>query len=453
MIAATDFGEDFSWGVTSSAYQTEGAYSVDGKGLSIWDVFTRNNPKAKGSGNIACNFYNRYMQDIILMEYMNIRHFRFSISWSRIMPEGTGRVNEKGIEFYNRLIDFCLEMGIQPWITLYHWDLPYALELHGGWTNRKIIDWFADYVRLCVKRFGDRVKHWMVLNEPLVFTGAGYFLGLHAPGKKGLKHFLPAVHHAVLCQAIGARIIQSEKGLQTGTTFSCAPIFSLTTNPNDIEAAQKTDVITNRLFIEPLLGLGYPTGDLKQLQQLEQYIEPEDDALMKCDMDFIGLQNFTREVVRFNRFTPYLHAQVIKASQRNVYHTDMDWEVYPQGMYEMVKRFSSYEGVKKLVVTENGASFPDYDANGKIVDTQRLQYIQEYLKALFQAKAEGAPVTGYFARSFTDNFEWIEGYDKCYGLVHVDHITQRRTIKASGHWYRSFILQNIEKAIHHKIAV
>jgi beta-glucosidase len=210
-LHSRDFGEEFTWGVASSAYQTEGAYLEDGKGLSIWDVFTHQRGKIKGdeNGNHATSFYHRYIQDIILMEFLGIRNFRFSLSWSRLLPEGTGRKAEKGIEFYNNLIDFCLECGIEPWVTLYHWDLPQALEEKGGWTNRDILGWFEEYVSLCIKLFGDRVKNWMVMNEPMAFTGAGYFLGLHAPGKKGLSNFLPAVHHAALCQSLGARTIKS----------------------------------------------------------------------------------------------------------------------------------------------------------------------------------------------------------------------------------------------------
>src|SRR5579875_2733346 len=204
-ICKDDFDAGFNWGVSTAAYQIEGAYKTDGKGLSIWDVFAnkKGNIAFNQNANIACDFYHRYAQDLVLMRSLNIPNYRFSLSWSRLFPEGVGKVNPNGIDFYNRVIDFCLELDIEPWVTLYHWDLPYALEKKGGWTNRKIIDWFSHYVECCIKYFGDRVKHWMVLNEPMVFTGAGYFLGIHAPGRKGLSNFLPAAHHAALCQAIG----------------------------------------------------------------------------------------------------------------------------------------------------------------------------------------------------------------------------------------------------------
>src|SRR5450631_4688181 len=222
-----DFGNDFKWGVSTAAYQIEGAHDADGKGASIWDAFTQKKNKILGGqhGNIACDFYNRHPEDLRLLDQLHIPNYRFSISWSRIFPEGIGRINQSGVDYYNRLIDACLTLRIEPWVTLYHWDLPQALEQKGGWTNREILYWFGSYVEFCVKQFGDRVKRWMILNEPIVFTGAGYFLGVHAPGKKGLTHFLSAVHHAALCQAAGGRIVKSlQSNATVGTTFSYSHI-------------------------------------------------------------------------------------------------------------------------------------------------------------------------------------------------------------------------------------
>ena len=437
-IHSTDFGEEFVWGVASSAYQTEGAYLEDGKGMSIWDVFTA--MPGKESGHTACSFYHRYIQDIILMQYLNIKNFRFSISWSRIFPEGYGKLNEKGVEFYDQLIDFCLEQDITPWVTLYHWDLPFALELKGGWTNRDIVNWFSDYVEICVRKFGDRVKHWMVLNEPLVFTGAGYFLGLHAPGRKGLLNFLPSVHHAALCQGIGARLIKSHKSsLQVGTTFSCSPIDPADSSKPAREAAIRTNALTNRLFIEPLLGMGYPWNELKVLLQMQSFMEPGDEKLMQFDMDFIGIQNYTREIVKHSSLVPYLNARTVKASKRGVYHTSMDWEIYPEGLYRMIMQFDAYKKIKKIIITENGAAFTDTVINGHVHDFQRINFYKNYLKQLLRAKKEGANVDGFFAWSFTDNFEWAEGFQKRFGLVYVDYGTQRRIVKDSGFWYKEFL--------------
>lgn len=442
MINSADFGKNFTWGVGASAYQTEGAYLEDGKGMSVWDVFSCIPGKIaiNQNANVACDFYNHYMQDIILMHYLNIKNFRFSISWPRILPEGKDNVNEKGIDFYNRLIDFCLEMGIDPWVTLYHWDLPQALELKGGWTNRDIINWFTDYVAICVQKFGDRVKNWMVLNEPMVFTGAGYFLGIHAPGKKGLNNFLSAAHHAVLCQALGARTIRSySSDANIGTTFSCSLIEPIDDTRLNVEAAEKIDVITNRMFIEPLIGLGYPVHDLKVLSQLEKFMHQDDEKLMQFPMDFIGVQNYTREIVRHSRFIPYVNAKIIKASMRNVETTTMGWEIYPESIYHMLKKFSAYKGVNNILITESGAAFNDNFLNGKINDVKRISYLNNCLKQVLRAKEDGAPVNGYFVWSFADNFEWAEGYTQRFGLVYVDFLTQRRYVKSSGHWFREFL--------------
>lgn len=437
-----DFGEDFVWGVSTAAYQIEGAHEAHGKGISIWDEFVTK----KGTifenqhGQIACDFYNKYQDDILLMKSMNINHFRFSLSWSRILPDGTGKVNQKGIAFYNDVINFCLECGVTPWVTLYHWDLPQTLEELGGWTNRKILEWFEAYVKICSKHFGDRVKHWMVLNEPMVFTGAGYFLGVHAPGKKGLRNFIPAIHHAVLCQALGGRLLRKMvPGAIIGTTFSCSQITPRSNSKKDLTAADKADALLNRLFIEPSLGLGYPDESIPVLRKIKKYEKPEDAQNSIFNFDFIGVQNYTREVVRHSYTVPYLRAKIVKAPDRNVQTTLMDWEVYPPSIYEMLKKFNAYEGVNKILITENGAAFEDNLEEGKVNDLERTSYLQNYLKQVHKASSEGIKVSGYFVWTFTDNFEWAEGYYPRFGLVHIDFKTLKRTIKASGKWYRDFL--------------
>ncbi len=395
--------------------------------------------KQNQNANTSCDFYNRYVQDLISMDFMNIRNFRHSISWSRILPFGTGQINWQGDDFYDRLIDYCLELNIEPWLTLYHWDLPQALEDRGGWTNRDILYWFEEYIRICLDKFGDRVKNWMVLNEPTVFTGAGYFLGVHAPGKRGLKYFLPAVHHAALCQGIGIKVIQSYKGLKAGTTFSCSPVFPVSNQSFHIDAAKQVDVILNRLFIEPLLGLGYPTDDFKLLHQIEDYMQPGDSHLIHGVLDFIGLQNYTREFVSYSPFVPYLSANLIKAKKRKVPMTDMEWEIYPKGVYEMLHRFAQYPNVKNIIITEGGAAFKDEITNGEINDQDRINYISSYLDQVLLAKKDGVLVNGYFIWSFLDNFEWAEGYSKRFGLVYVDYNTGKRILKKSAHWYKEFL--------------
>jgi len=441
-INRSDFGNDFSWGVSTAAYQIEGGHDAEGKGASIWDEFTRKRKKILGGhhGNIACDFYNRYPQDIDLLNALHIPNYRFSISWSRIFPTGIGAVNERGVEFYNRLIDTLIRQGIQPWITLYHWDLPVALENKGGWTNREILNWFGEYVEFCVRQFGDRVNHWMILNEPMVFTGAGYFLGVHAPGRKGLDHFLAAVHHAALCQGEGGRIVKSlQSDSRVGTTFSYSPVEPWRNNDRDRGAAIKADVLLNRLFIEPLLGMGYPVKDLKILQRLEKYFKDGDDQKMAFDIDFAGLQNYTREFVRHYLFMPFIQAKLIKASKRNVPYTQMDWEVHPPCIYQAIMRWSQYRNLKEIIVTENGAAFEDRRIQHIVHDPQRLNYLKDHIAQVLAAKQAGANVNGYFVWTLLDNFEWAEGYTPKFGLVHVDFETQERIVKSSGKWYADFL--------------
>ena len=441
-----DFGPDFKWGVSTAAYQTEGGWDSNGKGKSIWDVFSNTKGKTfQGeNGNIACDFYRRYMQDIILMAKLKIPNFRFSLSWSRIIPNGTGKVNPLGIEFYNRVIDFCLELGVEPWITLYHWDLPYELEKRGGWTNREIIKWFGDYVELCVRYFGDRVKNWMILNEPMVFTGAGYFLGVHAPGRKGLNNFLAAIHHAAMCQAEGGRIIRSlVSDAKAGTTFSCSYIQPYGRSERDAKAAHRVDALLNRMFVEPLAGLGYPVNDLNLLQRLEPYIKDGDESKLAFDMDFIGVQNYTRELIAHSHFKPLIWARVISADKRNVETTDMNWEVYPESIYEMMMKFSKYKRFKEIIVTENGSAFPDAVVEGKVHDTKRIDFLEKHVEQVLRAKRDGVNVNGYFVWSFTDNFEWAEGYRPRFGLVHLDFGTQERLVKDSGYWFSGLIKRTL----------
>jgi len=439
-----DFGKDFIWGVSSSALQTEGANTTDGKGLSIWDEFATRKNKIYNNDSpaTACNFYQNYKQDITLIKELGIPHFRLSLSWSRLLPNGTGEINQQGFDYYHSVIDTCIQFGIEPWITLYHWDLPLELENKGGWTNREIINWFKEYVEVCVNAFKDKVKHWMVLNEPMVFTGAGYFLGVHAPGKKGLGNFLSAMHHAVLCQAIGFKTIKKiQPQSEVGTTFSCSYITPHSASEKDKRAATKIDALLNRSFLEPSLGLGYTTETISFLKKIKKYMHPGDEELMIADFDFIGIQNYTREVVAHSYYIPFLNAKLIPADKRKVYHTQMDWEVYPEAIYEMIKKFDAYKGIKKIIITENGASFPDEVIENEVNDTDRKHFIQHYLEQVLKAKQEGKKISGYFVWSLTDNFEWAEGYRQRFGLVYVDFKTQERIIKNSGMWYKEF-LQN-----------
>ncbi|GAC1442574.1 MAG: GH1 family beta-glucosidase [Sediminibacterium sp.] len=443
-LSGQSFGKDFLWGVAMAAAQNEGAYNVDGRGLSIWDSFSRRQGKIKGGAkpSDACDFYYRYKDDLVLVKALGFKVFRFSISWSRILPEGIGRVNKEGIAFYHRLIDECLLLGLVPYVTLYHWDLPLELHKNGGWTSHQMLKWFTRFVTVCAEEYGEKVKNWIVMNEPMGFTSLGYMLGRHAPGKTGLTNFLPAIHNAALCQAEGGRLVRSlVSKANIGTTFSCSEVMPFTQREEDILAARRADILLNRLFIEPLLGRGYPQEDhfpfldkLHLFNKAWKYTER-----MQFNFDFIGIQNYFPTTVKYNPLIPYLHASEVKAAVRRVPHTAMGWEINADSFYRMIKRFWLYGGVKQIIITESGAAFKDELVNGSVNDAERTAYFQQYIAALLRAKKEGMNIGGYFAWTLTDNFEWSEGYTARFGLVHVDFASQLRTIKQSGYWFRDFL--------------
>lgn len=434
------FGENFLWGVTTAAFQTEGAWNTDGKGASIWDRFTHipGHVIENANADTACDFYHLYKKDIQLIKSLNLKNFRFSISWSRILPAGTGIINEKGIEFYNNVINACLELGITPWVTLYHWDLPQALEDKGGWANRDIINWFKEYAELCAERFGDRVKNWIIINEPAAITTLGYLTGLHAPGHKSPAKFLAAVHHVMLCQAEGARTIRRNVAYaRIGNALSCSYIEPYKNKSIHYKAVKRIDVLLNRLFIEPTLGMGYPTEDLPFLKRMERYIKPGDMEKLVFDFDFTGLQNYFR-VIGKRGVIPLIWANNVKPDAKTAELTDTGWEVYPEGIYHIIKQFSKYP-IREIIITENGASFPDLPKDQKIHDDHRIHFFREYLHNVLKAKNEGANVTGYFLWTLTDNFEWTFGYKARFGIVYNDFKTQQRIIKDTGYWFRDFL--------------
>jgi beta-glucosidase len=442
-LRRSDFGKDFIWGTATAAYQIEGAWNVDGKGESIWDHFThykKGKIKTKENGDVAADFYNRYASDIELMRSMNIPASRFSIGWSRVLPEGKGAVNQKGLDFYHRVIDKCLEQNVASWVTCYHWDLPQALEDKGGWANRDVIGWFEDYVELCAKTYGDKVKNWMVFNEPMAFVPLGYLIGMHAPGHVNFGKFYKAVHNVVMCHGAGGRILKNTvKDGNIGTTFSCSHVDAKNDKPANVKAARRADAFINRLFLDPVMGRGYPTKDLPACKHIEKHIQPGDEAKMKFDFDFVGLQNYSRMMVYNLGLIPIIHFANVPAKKLSENITEMGWEVYPEGIYKLIKKYAEYPEIKKIYVTENGAAFEDVNVNGEINDTKRLEFIQSYLREVLRAKNEGAPVDGYFIWSFMDNFEWAEGYRTRFGLVGVDFKTQERTVKASGKWFADFL--------------
>ncbi|UEG49290.1 beta-glucosidase [Ferruginibacter lapsinanis] len=446
-ITHNDFNKNFLWGVATAAAQIEGAHNVDGRGISIWDSFAKRQGKIQNGHTPyhACCFYYRYKDDLLLAKALGFTVFRFSISWSRIFPEGKGKANKEGVAFYHRLIDECLKLELIPFVTLYHWDLPYALEKEGGWTSVFFIQWFKHYVNFCAKEYGDKVKHWIVLNEPMGFTSLGYMLGKHAPGKTGLTNFLPAVYNATLAQAEGGNIIRSLiQKAYIGTSFSCSEIIPHTPNQKDIDAANRIDVLLNRLFIEPALGLGLPEDDFPLMEKIHFHSKSwRNKTKFQFDFDFIGIQNYFPLTIRHNSLIPYVSASEVKAKARKVPHTAMGWEINPDSFYNVIKRFSAYDPAKDILITENGACFKDILSHGVVEDAARISYYQQYLTAMHLAIKEGIPVKGYFAWTLLDNFEWAEGYNARFGLIHVDFVTQLRTIKKSGYWWRDFLTHKI----------
>lgn len=443
MVNRSLFHKDFIFGVSTSAFQTEGSHLADGKGESIWDKFTEKRGKIKRNqdAKVATNFYKYFRQDLDYINWMNCNNFRFSISWSRLFPEGVGKVNSKGVAFYDRLIDNCLEMGIDPWVTLYHWDLPQMLEQKGGWTNRDVLMWFEEYVHFTVSKYSDRVKNWMVLNEPTAFTGLGYFMGMHAPGKKGLKNFLPSMHHAAMAQAAGGRLIKSiNHQLNVGTTFSFSHVEAYRDNKKDERARVKVDALLNRLYLEPLLGMGYPIEDLPGLNKVEKYMQEGDEKLLAHDFDFIGVQNYSREIVKHSYLTPIVNASLVTAKKRKKPQTEMGWEVYPKSIYEVLTRLNTYKKIPPLMVTESGAAFKDELSNlGRVHDKNRILFLKKSIQEIARAAENGVNLKGYFIWSLTDNFEWAEGYHPRFGLIYIDYKKQKRVPKDSAFWYKDFL--------------
>jgi beta-glucosidase len=439
-----DFGKDFQWGVAIAAAQNEGAAELYGKGLSIWDRFSKGVGRIKGGASIRItnDFYHRYKDDLLLAKALGFSVFRFSISWPRVLPDGIGKINKEGINFYHLLIDECIKLGLTPYVTIYHWDLPYELEKRGGWTNYLVTKWFARFVTVCAEAFGDKVKHWIIMNEPFGFTSLGYMLGKHAPGKKGLNNFLPAIHHAALAQADGGRIVRKlVKGAHIGTTFSFSRIIPYSEKKEDVAAANRLDILMNRLFIEPALGKGYPREEsIKFLEKLHIVSKSwKYTDRLTFDFDFIGVQYYFPVIVKHNNLVPLLQLSQVKAKSRKVPCTAMGWDVDAESFYKMIKKIWLYGGVKEIIITENGACYKDVVNNGAVNDAERIAYFRDHLQAMLKAKKEGVNIKGYFAWTLTDNFEWSEGFKARFGLVHVDFKTQLRTIKNSGYWWRDFL--------------
>ena len=441
-LGASDFGPDFSWGVATAAYQIEGAWDADGKAPSIWDTFTHR-PRTirdRSTGDVACDSYHRHADDAALARGLGMNASRFSISWPRVLPEGTGRVNQAGLDHYQRVVDASLEAGVEPWVTLYHWDLPQALQDRGGWANRDIVGWFADYAALVADALGDRVRNWMVFNEPLSFVTVGHLIGVHAPGIRNPLTFLAAMHHVNLSQASGAAAVRAASpGSAVGTCQYLAPVRATGTTALHRRAERSADAFMNRAYLEPNLGLGYPTDDCALLRPISRYIRPGDDEAVKVDFDFLGVQYYTYVKAPPLPIPLLWTAPLFGRDFRHFEITATGWEVRPEGLHEVLARAHSYGRFPRLVVTENGAAFPDTLEGDRVHDPRRVEFYRAHLAQVHRAVRDGIPVDGYFCWSLIDNFEWAEGYEARFGLAYVDFETQRRFVKDSGRWMADFL--------------
>jgi len=434
------FPQGFALGAATAAYQIEGAVREGGRGESIWDRFshTPGNTYQGQTGDVASDHYHRWREDVGLMAGLKLNAYRFSIAWPRILPLGGGAVNPAGLDFYDRLVDALLAQGIEPFVTLYHWDLPQAQEDAGGWPERGVVDLFADYAAVVVRRLGDRVRHWMTFNEPWVFAFVGYYEGRHAPGRTDLRAALQAAHHSLLAHGKGADAIRANSRLEprVGIALNLNHVEPAGDRQADLEAAQRLDGYLNRWFLDPLFRGAYPEDMLEFWGERVPEMEPDDLAGLPERLDFLGINNYFRSVVGSGSSPPVN----VEAHRPTGTYTEMGWEVYPDGLYEVLARVHRDYGPGSIYVTENGAAFDDVLAPGGVVDDpQRIDYLHDYLFAAHCALEEGVPLHGYFAWTLMDNFEWAHGFSKRFGLIYVDYATQARFVKASGHWYRRMI--------------
>lgn len=455
MSTSIKFPPRFLWGSATSSYQIEGAWNDDGRGESIWDRFahTPGNVKNGDSGDIACDHYHRWQTDIQWMREIGLKAYRFSIAWPRIIPSGSGELNRKGLDFYNRLVDGLLEAGIQPFVTLYHWDLPQALQDRGGWPARATAEAFVEYTDAVSRTLGDRVKHWITHNEPEVVASQGYFTGQHAPGLKDLSKSIWASHHLLLSHGWAVQNIRNNSPqANVGITLNTAWIAPGSDKQADLEAARERDGKLIRWYADPLYGRGYPADIVSRYQEQGalpdglEFIRPGDMDAIAVRTDFLGVNYYSREVIR-SGVPDNAPQQIFPASKPapkdDQHWTDMGWEVYPEGLLGVLARLYANYQPPKLYVTENGASYSDApNTHGHVPDKRRLGYLRAHFMAAHQAIQVGVPLAGYFVWSLLDNFEWAYGYSQRFGIIWVDFQSQERILKDSAMWYQQVIAQN-----------
>ena len=447
------FPDGFLWGAATAAYQIEGAVDEDGRAPSIWDTFCRTPGKVLNgdTGDIACDHYHRWREDIALMRDLGLRAYRFSVAWPRVIPGGTGAINARGLDFYDRLVDGLLAAGIRPVPTLYHWDLPQPLQDRGGWAERSTVDAFVTYSEAVTRRLGDRVDLWITHNEPWVIAFLGHWRGLHAPGLRDLPTALRVAHHVLLAHGRATAALRAWQGnAQVGLTLDLAPARPASERQEDRDAAQRFDGFRNRWFLDPVFGRGYP-ADLEQLVSTLRRTLPDVDldadlAAIATPLDFLGINYYQPAFVRAapGVDSPFQGATLTADELRERGHqlTAMGWPVVPDGLRELLLRVQRDYAPPALYVTENGAAYDDTVRAGRVDDPQRIAYYRGHLAACAEAIAQGVPLRGYFAWSLLDNFEWAFGYTKRFGLVYVEYATQRRLPKASAAWYGRTVAAN-----------
>src|SRR5215212_1659438 len=438
---------DFLWGAATASYQIEGAAQEDGRGESIWDRFSHTPGKVRDgdTGDVACDHYRRWAEDVRLMSELGLGAYRFSIAWPRVIPDGTGQVNAAGLDWYERLVDALLAADIQPWATLYHWDLPQALQDRGGWANHESVDAFVRYAEVVARRLGDRVAGWITHNEPWVAAFVGHYQGRHAPGLTDLGTAIRAAHHLLLSHGRAVPVLRAASpSIPVGITLNLNTVRSASSSPEDQAAARRDDGFLNRWFLDPLFGRGYPADMVELYGGLMPEIAPGDLDEIAAPLDFLGINNYFPNYVRAVERGPGRnlgteHLGAAELSTRGFEITEMGWPVAPDAFGELLVRVHRQYRPPAIYVTENGCAFADEVTDGSVHDPRRTAYLAGHLAALSGAIEAGSPVRGYFVWSLLDNFEWGHGYSKRFGIVHVDFETQQRIVKDSGRWYQALI--------------
>jgi beta-glucosidase len=448
------FPDRFLWGAATAAYQIEGAAHEDGRGLSIWDTFSRSPGMVRNgdTGDTAADHYHRWQDDVALMRELGLRAYRFSIAWPRIQPTGRGAPNQRGLDFYRRLVDGLLEAGIEPFVTLYHWDLPQALQDAGGWPQRDTALRFAEYTGHVAGAVGDNVRYWFTLNEPWCSAFLGYGNGIHAPGVRDPQQAAAAVHNLLLAHGLGVRELRARtaQACDIGIVFNPTTVRPASDDPDDVAAARLADGMQNRLFLDTTLKGSYPADVLEHLAERVdlRHIHPGDDSIIAAPIDLLGINYYQPLTVGKRRSQAdvvgaWPGEEAIEARRANGARTAMGWDVDADGLEELLVRIRREYGPIRLYVTENGAAYDDDpDSDGVVRDSERVRYLDQHVRAAHRAVTAGVDLAGYFVWSLLDNFEWAEGYERRFGLVYVDYETQRRIPKESALWYRRLIAAN-----------